>query len=66
MRPCTACGLLDGDWTPKPVAFYPCCDAELCARCAADWARRARAMTRRDGLAGGLVGLVARVLGRPA
>jgi hypothetical protein len=60
--PCTACALLDGDAAAKSVCWMPCCAAWLCDRCAGDYPRRLAAMRARDGLAGGLVGWVRRVI----
>lgn len=43
MGVCTCCERLDGDTSPKMVAYCSVCDAWLCDECREDYWRRARA-----------------------
>lgn len=47
LRPCTVCGLLDGDYRPKKVSYCSVCDVWLCQKDVGDVVRRAVAAYKR-------------------
>lgn len=47
LRPCTVCGLLDGDYRPKKVTYCSVCDVWLCQKDVGDVVRRAVAAYKR-------------------
>jgi hypothetical protein len=48
LRPCTVCGLLDGDYRPKKVSYCSVCDVWLCQKDVGDVVRRAVAAYKRQ------------------
>jgi hypothetical protein len=48
LRPCTVCGLLDGDYRPKKVTYCSVCDVWLCQKDVGDVVRRAVAAYKRQ------------------